>query len=370
MKIAVIANQGGSGGLMAYLNGILSVRTEHTVNVYCTDALKLSDCAENVNIIRTDYAYESGKEIFLNKPLNPELIKMVDGFNPDIVLFACGWIRKGLEKYPNVMVLHNQLYIDNAAFCQTVTPKSFLPLLGFRCIVRRSIKNADGVIFLSDKSKKDTDKAKLHYKNGKVVYFGLNPIAFADTFRRYDMHEPVRLLYVSSFHKYKNHDSLFGAVKILKDGGYKIHLDLIGNGPKNREDELKVLAKTLEIEDNINFCGWKSQEEVFAAMDDSDIFVYPSAVESTGLGVMEAMARGMYIACSNMSCMPDVLKKFGMYFDPKLEQGIANALEMLIKSPCVCGEIASEAAEYAKRYTWENAVKGHCEFFEELRSRV
>ena len=32
MKIAVIANQGGSGGLMAYLNGILSVRTEHTVN--------------------------------------------------------------------------------------------------------------------------------------------------------------------------------------------------------------------------------------------------------------------------------------------------------------------------------------------------
>ena len=157
-------------------------------------------------------------------------------------------------------------------------------------------------------------------------------------------------------------------LKILKDSGYKIHLDLIGSGPKNREDELKALARTREIEENINFCGWKSQDEVFAAMDDSDIFVYPSAVESTGLGVMEAMARGMYIACSKMSCMPDVLKNFGVYFDPELEQGIANAVEMLIKSPCVCGEIASEGAEYAKRYTWENAVKGHCEFFEELRS--
>ena len=78
--------------------------------MYCTDVPKLSGCAENVNIIRTDYAYESGKEIFLNKPLRPELIKMVNEFNPDIVLFACGWIRKGLEKYPNYGIAQSALH--------------------------------------------------------------------------------------------------------------------------------------------------------------------------------------------------------------------------------------------------------------------
>lgn len=364
MKIAIMANSGGSGGLMSYLNGILSVKSKHEINFYCTKDLKLGNVAENINVVRTDFAKETGKEILLNKPLPNELVKSVDEFCPDVVLFACGWIRKGLEKYPNAMVLHNQLYIDNAAFFKTLTFKNFLSLIGFRRIVRRSLKNADGVIFLSEKSKKNTEKSGIKCKKSKVVYFGLNPKAFENAESKRNVHTQIKLLYVSSFYKYKNHDNLFKAVKLLSDKGYDITLALIGGNPPERDRE--ILKKADELKINVNFLGGKSQSEVFDAMDKADIFVYPSEVESTGLGVMEAMARGCAIACSDMSCMPEVLGDAGVYFNPKNVQTVAEKIEQLIKKPELCRELSKKALERSKQYTWENAAEGHFNFFEEL----
>lgn len=370
MKIAIIANQGGSGGLIAYINGILSVKTEHTVKLYCTEKLQINECAGNVNIIRTEYAKESGKEILLDKPLNAELVKMVDDFCPDIVMFACGWIRKGLEKYPNVMVLHNQLYIDNAAFIKTVTLRNVAELIGFRISVRRSMKKSDGVIFLSERSKSDTKKSRVKYKKGKVVYFGLDSDVYNDKQENKKANDKIELLYVSSFHKYKNHESLFGAVSILKNKGYDVSLNLIGGSPQERDEELYRLAENLGLENDIKFSGWKTHKEIFEAMDNSDIFVYPSTVESTGLGVMEAMARGMCVASSNMSCMPEVLKDAGVYFNPNNAEDMAKTLEKLINDPMRREELRKKAFEYSKQYTWENAVKEHCGFFEELRRNI
>ena len=365
MKVAIIGST-GSGGLMTYLKGLFSVLPECQTRVFGDERFfKEFDKYLNGFEKQTVQHHERGKDILFNKKLSGDLINKVRAFDPSVVLFTSGWVRRGLEEYPNIMVLHNQLYIDNKAFLQTLNVKNILSLTGFRTIVRRSMRNADGVIFLSERSKRNTDMAGIRYKTGKVIYFGLNAEDIKFSPGQFNG-DKIRLLYVSTFYAYKKHEKLFAAVKLLKDKGYNIELRLVGKGPQAREEILKRLAKKLDINDDLAFCGWLAHDEVNDEMDKADVFVYPSSVESTGLGVMEAMARGKSIACSDMSCMPEILKDAGLYFDPQNEKEIADAIERLITDDLIRKNLSRKAFEYAKEYTWDNAVKAHYDYLAEF----
>ncbi len=366
MKAAMIAGSGGSGGYMAYIKGLLGEMSEHDVVLFCTKELeeKVKDNCKNVKIYTTPYAKERGIDIFLNKPLSKQMIDAVNEFEPDVVFFTPGWIRKGLEKYPNIMVLHNQLYVDDKTLFKTISKKTFLTMMGFRHSVRRSMKKADGVIFLSDKSKLCADKNNISYKKGCVIPFGLPSESFCAPAKRAESTGEIKLLYVSAFFEYKKHDGVFYAISNLKKKGYDLKITLIGKGPSYREEFLKNLSKELDIEENIEFTGWKNHDEVLLAIDDTDIFVYPSSIESTGLGVMEAMARGACIASSDMSCMSEVLEDAGVYFNPDDYKQIEQTLEKLINDKTLREMLSHKAFEYSKKYSWEVAAKKHYDFFE------
>ena len=366
MKIAMISGGGGSGGLVAYIRGLLSVKTEDEVLFVCTQALreKLGAVAENVQFCALAEAKERGAELLRNKPLDAKVVQVVDDFCPDIVLYINGWIRRGLEKYPNVMILHNQLYVDNQALKQTLTLKKAASLLSFRHIVRRSMKKADGVIFLSDKSMWDAKAAGVKFNKGGVAYFGIPEENFSACPAEHTSNEKLKLLYVSTFWGYKNHSSLLDALKLLKDKGFSFEMHFVGAGPTKGEMQIKEKVKVLGLDGDVVFHGNKSHDKVLEAMDESDIFVYPSAVESTGLGVMEAMARGMCIASSDMSCMPSVLKDAGVYFSPKQPQSIADAIEQLLRDASMRTTLSKKAWELAKQYTWESAVAQTIAFLE------
>lgn len=367
MKIAMLAFGGGSGGLVRYIQELLAVPAQHEINVFCSEKLNLGNLADNVIVTRTDYARERGVEILLDKPLHPELIKMVNAYNPDVVFFSNGWERRGLEQYPNIMVLHNALYVDDAALRVMLTPKKFLTFMGFRHIVRRSIKRADGVIFLRDKSKEDTDRIGLKYKSGKVIYFGMPKYNFSTERPALDK-ENIKLLYVSPFHKYKCHETLINGMKLLVDKGYSLSLELIGGIPEAREQVIREMVARLGMAERVQFSGWCTHEEVMQAMKRADIFVYPTRIEAAGLGVMEPMAQSMPIASSNTACMPEILKDAGTYFNPFKPQELADAVEKLIVDDAFRETCSKKAYAYASEYSWERAMREHMEYFEAFKN--
>lgn len=369
MKVAMIAGSGGSGGLIRYIQGLLEVPVEHEINVFYAPGLEkfaqMDAWAPNVILTKTEYAKECGKEILMDKPLHPEFVRMVDQYSPDVILFLNGWTRKGLEKYPNVMVLHNALYIDDKSFMTMLNLKNFYRFLGFRCIVRRSIRRADGVVFLRNKSQQDTDKIGIKYKSGRVIYFGMPKNSFSQQRPVFDASK-IKLLYVSPFHKYKCHETLINGVKILKDKGYNILLELIGGIPKKRENVIRKMVDRLGLQENVLFLGWCNHDEVMQAMSRADIFVYPTCIEAAGLGVMEPMAKSMPIASSNTACMPEILKDAGTYFDPFKPDELAKAVEKLIVDNDFRNKCAKKAFEYASEYSWERAMYEHMKYFEEF----
>ena len=115
----------------------------------------------------------------------------------------------------------------------------------------------------------------------------------------------------------KNQIGLIAAFsKLLTDHPQlKHHLVLTGKEtwftPKVRD-----AARDCGFASRIHFTGFVSDADLLNLYNACDCFVFPSFYEGFGLPILEAMACGRAVACSNTSAMPEVADGAGLLFDP------------------------------------------------------
>jgi len=85
----------------------------------------------------------------------------------------------------------------------------------------------------------------------------------------------------------------------LKDWGHKIVLHIIGDGTERVN--LEKLAKALGLDKEVFFWGYKQKEELPLFYSIADVFVFPSLYDIWGLVLVEAMACGLPVICSNLA---------------------------------------------------------------------
>ena len=100
--------------------------------------------------------------------------------------------------------------------------------------------------------------------------------------------------------------------------------------PTEHERELWEQARALGIEDRLRMPGWLPREDLEGLYGLADAFVFPSLYEGFGLPVLEALRRGVPVACSNTSSLPEVAGDAALLFDPHDERAITRALERLL----------------------------------------
>ena len=71
----------------------------------------------------------------------------------------------------------------------------------------------------------------------------------------------------------------------------------------------------------------------------SDVFVYPSRFEGFGFPPLEAMACGIPVICSNAGALPEIAGDAALYIDPMDEDGIAEAMELMLDDPGCVGRL-------------------------------
>jgi len=94
-----------------------------------------------------------------------------------------------------------------------------------------------------------------------------------------------------------------------------------------------------------------------ALLSSADLFIFASSCENMPNTLVEAMAAGLPIACSDRGPMPEVLKDGGVYFDPENPDSIANAIENLLVHPEKCQQLAARARELASQYSWRRCAE-------------
>lgn len=366
-KIAMISGNGGSGGLIGYIKGILlaDVVPENTIiKFYCGRNLaeKIDTVVKNIEICTTDDLNEKGKDIVFGKRLSNRFIKMVDDFHPNVVFFVNGYIRKGLEKCPNVMVLHNQLYIDKKQLWREGLTIGLLKRLLFRRCVINSMNKADGVVFLSNFSMNQTLECGHKIKNAKVIPFGFEDKNRIDKVLLKPIGNPIKFIYISAIFPYKNHKEIVKGLSKLKADGLEIELHFVGSSDKKTLKKLYNTIKDRNMEQNVVFHNWVDHDMIKHYIDNMDVFVYASSIETTGYGLLEGMARGACIISSNQSGFDEILGGGGVYFDPENIDNIYHAAKKIINNEELRKKCANKAFINSADYSWENAASNLYEF--------
>ena len=127
------------------------------------------------------------------------------------------------------------------------------------------------------------------------------------------------------------------------------------------------LAKTL-VDD---VCGeFLPKDELLTHLALADLFVFASSCETFGITLLEGMAAGLPIACSNRSSLPETLRDGGVYFDPEDEESIAMAIEQIIQSPALRSAIAQRAKTLSQEYSWKRCADETFSFIAEVFLRA
>ena len=130
------------------------------------------------------------------------------------------------------------------------------------------------------------------------------------------------------------------------------------------ENELREHAAALQVADDVRFAGWTSDADVAGLLAASGAFVYPSFYEGFGLPVLEAMAHGVPVACSDRSSLPEVAGGAALLFDPDDPGAIAAAIETLLEDRAAAERLRAAGRERAARFTWRRAAELHLASYE------
>ena len=160
------------------------------------------------------------------------------------------------------------------------------------------------------------------------------------------------IISVGELNKNKNHQVIIRAIAKLRNE--KIKYVLCGQGPL--ETELRELAKELDVENQVKFLGFR--KDVPDLMKVADLFAFPSYREGLSLSLMEAMASGLPVVCSEIRGNTDLIEdgKGGYLVEPSDVEGFAKYIKELIEDSRLKSELGEFNLEKIEHYSIENVL--------------
>ena len=177
---------------------------------------------------------------------------------------------------------------------------------------------------------------------------------------------PARyLLYPANFWKHKNHEMLLTAFGIARKQSMPEDIMLVCTGaPGARQEWLMNAARVMNLTDRVLFPGYLPNTELAALMANCSGMVFPSMYEGFGLPVIEAMAAGVPVACSNTTSLPEVVGDGAILFDPRIPTQIAQAMVSLVKDKALCARLIQAGLQRAREFSdTERMAKEYWDLF-------
>ncbi len=234
--------------------------------------------------------------------------------------------------------------------------------LGMRVLVPLAVRRSDRVIVDSRSTQRDlVELLGTPPERIDVAPLGLGavkrsePLAEPELRRRLDLDERRVALSLSAKRPHKNLLALIGALARIP--AERRPLLVLPGYATAHEAELRERARAVDVEGYVRFLGWLSGDELEGLWEVAEVFVYPSLYEGFGLPVLEAMARGVPVACSNASSLPEVAGDAALMFDPRDETAIAAGIERLLSDSAEADRLRARGLERARQFTWERTAR-------------
>lgn len=164
---------------------------------------------------------------------------------------------------------------------------------------------------------------------------------------------PVRpyLLCVSTLHPHKNIERLVRVFKTFRESHPEYELVLAGMRGF-RTAVIEALVQELGLGASVRITGWIPRQDLYTLYRHAAAFVYPSTFEGFGLPVLEAMAAGVPLACSDIEPIRSIVRGTAVLFDPLSDTGMLEALRQ-VTGPRDTGPALTRAREF----TWARCAR-------------
>ncbi|CAK6701999.1 glycosyltransferase family 1 protein [Synechococcus sp. CBW1107] len=158
-------------------------------------------------------------------------------------------------------------------------------------------------------------------------------------------------LYPANLWRHKNHELLLSAFAMARHQGLPADLKLVCTGDGvDRLEPLRELAEQLGLAEAVLLPGFVSDAELEGLYQHALAVVFPSLYEGFGLPVIEAMARGLPVACSDTTALGEVAGEAALRFHPGHPQQIADALRQLAENPALRDRLIERGLSQADAY--------------------
>ncbi len=169
---------------------------------------------------------------------------------------------------------------------------------------------------------------------------------------------------------YKHQIEVGRAVARLRSSGIPVSIDfagdLWGDYGKSVSNEFRRLDPEQKF---IRLLGSVPFDQLHDLYARADVFAFASSCENLPNILLEAMAAGLPIACSDRGPMPEVLGDAGVYFDPEQPENIAAVLEKLLLDHSLRTRLSIQAQARAREYSWKRCASDTFSFIESVARR-
>jgi phosphatidylinositol alpha-mannosyltransferase len=164
------------------------------------------------------------------------------------------------------------------------------------------------------------------------------------------------ILFVGRHEPRKGLIELLKAFRILRSTGCGCRLLVVGSGPQEREARRYVLTRRLR---GVEFLGRVSDDEKAQLYKTADVYVSPATGrESFGIVLLEAMAAGTAIVCSDIHGYKGVVRRGreGLLVPPRKPKALAEAIGTLVADPELRERMGAEGEARAAEFSWERVT--------------
>ncbi len=170
--------------------------------------------------------------------------------------------------------------------------------------------------------------------------------------KRYGL-EPGFLFYPAATWPHKNHLGLVQALELLRDRmGIRIDLVCCGSA-KEAKSDIQAAIQQNNLLDQVHFLGYIPRELLASLYHQANALVFPSLFEGFGMPLLEAMACGCPVLCSNTTSLPEVGGDAAIFFDPADTTSIALAVQRLLQNDLARQALIARGRIRVQEYSWK-----------------
>ena len=236
----------------------------------------------------------------------------------------------------------------------------------------RALRNADIVIASSEYTKQAlVGELGLDPEKIQRVYLGVDgdqfrPVVPPDDFYARHNLDPQRpyILHLSTEEPRKNVAAILRALAILRDRIPSVVLLKIGQPlyPDQRQT-LHKLIDQLRLKDAVIFIDDVTDEDLVYFYNAARVFAFPSYAEGFGFPVLEAMASGTPVVCSDRASLPELAGEAAWIVDPDDVEGLAHGMGVLLEDVDQWQHYRQAGLERAAAFSWEQTAQETMEIY-------